>query len=47
MAVHDHATGKAARQRAAELLDRVSLPDPAQVLRQLSRTSCPAACASG
>src|SRR5712692_1877999 len=33
MAVHDYATGKAARSRALELLELVNLPNPAQVLR--------------
>jgi oligopeptide/dipeptide ABC transporter ATP-binding protein len=33
LAVHDQATGKAARTRALELLDLVNLPNPPQVLR--------------
>lgn len=33
MEVHDRAQGKAARQRALELLELVNLPNPAQILR--------------
>ena len=44
--LHMNLDGKAARDRAVELLEMVGIPEAERPARRLSRTSFPAVCAS-